>query len=133
MKRALRIAGLTLVLLFGLWTVAPAQVLNAITPALLQARLWTFSQGIAVSSGQKIYLEGSGGDTYLLRDADTNCVQQWKDGSLTWQLCGNRVIPPDCGSDLSSYALGSYCKDTSTGWIYMRTGGGFIKVTGVQR
>src|SRR5882672_6380828 len=58
----------------------------------------TFLVGVAVTSGQRVILDAGTAVTYLLRDADTGCWQEWKDGTLGWQLCADGVVPPDCTS-----------------------------------
>jgi hypothetical protein len=54
MRRLLAVSALTGLLLLTLWTLAPAQVLNAITPYLLQGRTWTFAALQTFGAGLKI-------------------------------------------------------------------------------
>lgn len=101
--------------------------------------LQTFTTGVTltggdltVPSGQKTILDGSLATTYLKRDADTGCWQEWKDGTLGWQLCTSRVIPPDCASATPTLEFGAFCKDQVNKRILMNTGNGNATLSGVQ-
>lgn len=75
---------------------------------------------VCVAAGLNLNLEGCTGDTYLVKDLDTGCMQQWKDGTLGWQLCNGYVVPPDCGTDTSTVPFGGMCKDQATGRVRLR-------------
>lgn len=70
--------------------------------------------------GQKINLEGWGGDTYMIFDADTRCLQQWRDGALGWQLCNGYVVPPPCSSYRGNYPFFALCGDPDTGNLMVK-------------
>ena len=69
-------------------------------------------------------------DVFLKKDADTGCLQEWKDGTLGWQLCSNRVIMPDCSSGTPTLEFGGFCKDQTSGRVIMNTGTGTVYVSG---
>jgi len=102
---------------------------NVLTAAQLQARAWTFAlrqhftSGLDVVGGQTIGLEGSAGDTYLKRDADTASLDTYKDGTLTTQQRTNEWIAPDCDSD-GPDTFGGFCKQAADGKVYYRDAGG---------
>lgn len=87
----------------------------------------TMSAGIKLSA-TTVAAPGSG--TFLRKDADTGCYQQWQDGALGWQLCTSRVIPPDCAAAVPTLEFGAFCKDQTSGRIIMNAGTGLVYVTG---
>jgi hypothetical protein len=141
MKRLALWLWLPAALLVGVWLAVPreaqAQVLNTLTRAALQvgnfttSGIWNFGSGVSVTAGQKVNLEGSAGDTYLTRDPDTGCVQEYQDGALAWQFCTGYVVPPPCVATRPR-PLGGYCRDidptTYDARVLMQTGKGLIDV-----
>jgi hypothetical protein len=100
---------------------ATAQVLNPVTPSLLQSRSWTYAQlqtfsvGLAVASGQKVLLEGSAGDTYLMRETATGFVRVYVDGVLRATITQNGVIEGPCPSNIYTMEAGTECFEPTTG------------------
>jgi len=109
--------------------------LNGLTRAALQAGTFTLSGIYNFATGVRLPASstaapGSGG--FLKKDADTGCWQEWKDGTLGWQLCSNRVIPPDCANQ-PVLEFGAFCKNQTTGEVLMNTGSGLVALTGAAR
>lgn len=84
----------------------------------------TFSAGMAIASGQKLYLEGASGDSYLMWDADSQQVQVFNNGTIRARITESGVIPGDCPSDPYAIEGGTQCFEPSTGklWISDFTG-----------
>jgi hypothetical protein len=140
MKRIAGVAFLTVLLLVAvLWSPDPVstQVRNAVTPAVLQARAWTFAAlqtfpaganvtggyhrdatSLNVTGGSQVGFEGQSGDTYVKRDADVSSLDAYKDGSIGWSVIGGMFQPPACPADMGAAPPG-FCYDTATGVIKM--------------
>jgi hypothetical protein len=74
-----------------------------------------FAGGVGLVAGQKLYLEDSGGDSWLVRDGPSGCVQWFKDGALAGQMCDGYQVPNDCPVDSSGLPAGGVCLNTLTG------------------
>ena len=121
----------------GVLTLAPTYTYVRKEVANTWGALQTFTTGVTLTGGDmvipsasKVTLDGALNSTYLKRDADTGCWQEWKDGTLGWQLCGDRVIMPDCSSGTPTLEFGAFCKDQSSGRVIMNTGTGTVYVSG---
>lgn len=144
MKRIVAFGGITLMLLLLVVATVPAQ--NTAGRLAHQdgynlfTVLQTFNGGanvtsgdVSVASGNKFRLNGGASTTYLQRDPDTGCWQEWKDGTLGWQLCSDGVVPPDCTS-AGPMEFGKFCKDQPTvnhgARVLMNTGSGIVVLSG---
>jgi hypothetical protein len=151
MRRATIIGVLALAFALGAWQAANGQPLNYLTRAAMQAGTWTWAHmqtftsgltangaitanaGASIASGQKLYLNGSTNTTYLTWDADTACIQQWRNGTLVRQTCAGYEVSQDCPTDTSSLPFGGMCKNQATGEVLLKTGSGLIALTGSAR
>jgi len=109
--------------------------LNTLTRSALQAGTWVYSKMQTLGAGAKFTATTTaapGTGTYLRKDADTGCWQEWQDGALGWQLCQDGVVPPDCAAT-GPLEFGKFCKDQMSGEVRIKTGSGLIALTGAAR
>jgi hypothetical protein len=132
MKRALAILALTMLvlLLLPIRVAGQGTPLNYLTRTMLQAGTWNFSRGLSVVSGQRINLEGSAGDSYLIWDATNQQVQVYVNGSLRARINHSGVIPGDCPADVYSMETGTECYRPTTGQLIAVTSSGPAVVSG---
>ena len=125
------IVGITGALLFlasPLW--APTYTYVRKEVANVWGAIQTFPYGITLTSTtQGINTIG----IHLRYDADTACWQTWQDGSLGWQLCSGRNIPPDCIAGANPLEFGAMCKNQTTGEVLMKMKNGLVALTGEAR
>jgi hypothetical protein len=84
--------------------------------------IFTFGAGMNVtggnanlSDGQKLNVNGSTGNEYIVWDSTSHQVQTYVDGNLRSRVAPNGVIPGDCPDDLYSIEGGTVCYDPATG------------------
>lgn len=122
-----RIAGYSLLtaLLAGLlWTVAPAQVTNPLTRAVLQARAWTFTALQTFAGGLKLGATSNAVTPAGIKlDADTGDIETYKNGTLSTRDRGTSWQPPFCPPDPNDMGVG-FCYDAATGKMKVRDAAG---------
>lgn len=125
MKRWQNVALLTGIILAATWVVLPAATYTYVVRELSQTMtgMFTFGAGATISAvglnvdggdinmanGQRVMMEDSSGDSYLIWDASSHQVQVYVDGELHGRITPHGVIPGDCPDDLYSMEVGTQC------------------------
>ena len=83
----------------------------------------TLGGDLTLSTGQKVALEGSVGDTYLIRDSAVRVIDIYKDGTLAATVRADSFGPPACPSGFGLMAPG-ICIQSSTGLMVFKDASG---------
>lgn len=90
----------------------------------------TFSAGMALASGQKLYLNGASTDDYIIWDEDNMQAQVFVNGNLSARVTEHGTIPGACPDNLWDVELGTSCFDTEGRAIYSGNNGPIVIETG---
>jgi len=137
-RKTLAYTSITAVLALLTWTVVPAPTYTYVVRELSQTMtgVFTFGAGLRVSagninldSGQKVYLEGPNGNSYMTWDETRQEMLVYGNGHLSARVNSHGVIPGDCPSDVYAMEDGTQCFDTQGRTVAMTSTGPVI-VTG---